>query len=419
MGLNIFNNENNKYQFIDEEQGFIDKQFTSSKIVNDNLIIGTNSGYYSVNLKHLIQTKTVDLKPKLTDLSVNHEKDALISNEWFEIHKNNFEFQYDKNVFDLVFKVSNHPYPNKLLYSYQVIGLDTIWSEFTSSPKLYLKYIPVGTYNVNVKIKDLSTGSISLTKLAAITILPPFWKTWWFISAIVSIGAFIIILAYIKRINYIKESERQKAETQKRILEMKLEALQSQMNPHFTYNAMNSIQNFIIDNDIDNALMYMGEFAKLIRKTLDNSTQRLISLSEEISYLKSYILLENMRFNNKVLVSIKYEHIDPSLIMVPPMLIQPFVENVFVHAFSKETKVPKLDILFFIKNNNLFCEIKDNGKGISKTTSGQLHESKGLNLVRERLKLINGKSINPITITSKDNMGTTVLLQLEKVESNS
>ena len=86
----------------------------------------------------------------------------------------------------------------------------------------------------------------------------------------------------------------------------------------------------------NNALMYLGEFAKLIRKTLDNSSQAFITLAEEISYLKSYTSLENMRFNNKVQVSFDYKNVPIQEVDIPPMLIQPFVENAFVHAFSKE-----------------------------------------------------------------------------------
>ncbi len=191
-----------------------------------------------------------------------------------------------------------------------------------------------------------------------------------------------------------------------------MEALQSQMNPHFTFNAMNSIQNYIIDNDIDNALMYLGEFAKLIRKTLDNSSQAFITLAEEISYLKSYTSLENMRFNNKVQVSFDYKNVPIQEVDIPPMLIQPFVENAFVHAFSKEHNNPKLSINFSVKDEILTCKIIDNGSGMSDTTSGQIHQSKGLKLVSERLNLLNKSQYNKYEVQSKIGEGTIVNLQI-------
>ena len=196
-------------------------------------------------------------------------------------------------------------------------------------------------------------------------------------------------------------------------METKLEALQSQMNPHFTFNAMNSIQNYIIDNDIDNALMYLSEFAKLIRQTLQNSSKQLITLAEEINYLKSYTSIENMRFNNKIRITFTYEDLAINKIRIPPMLLQPFVENVFVHAFDKHKKNPMLTICFSKKQNILHCEIMDNGKGMGKTTSGQMHESKGLKLVSERLNLLNKKNFTSIKVSSKIGEGTRVLVRLQ------
>jgi sensor histidine kinase YesM len=244
-------------------------------------------------------------------------------------------------------------------------------------------------------------------------VTPPFWKAWWFIVSTPLIAVLIGFFVYKKRIKYITNREEQKSIIQQRIVETKLEALQSQMNPHFTFNAMNSIQNYIIDNDIDNALMYLAEFAKLIRKTLDNSSLPLITLGEEISYLQSYSALENMRHNNSVEVEINYAKIDLPEIDIPPMLIQPFVENVFVHAFTSEHINPKLTIEFIVENEFLVCKITDNGAGMSKTLSGQIHESKGLILVKERLNLLNKSNTNSFQIETKLGIGTSITLQLE------
>jgi len=415
-GLNIFYNDNDRFQFFDEEQGFTNKRFTSSKIVNNNLIIGTNSGYYSVDLNQILNKKISKLKAKLTNIQVNHKNDSLMSKEWFKINESSFAFQHDNNVIDLVYKVSNHPYPNKLFYSYQIEGLDGIWSKYSNVSKIYLQYLPVGTYHVKVKIKDLSTGSISLSKLAIITILPPFWKTWWFILLVVLIALITGFIGYKNRIRYIKKREKQKAKISQRLVETKMEALQSQMNPHFTFNAMNSIQNYIIDNDIDNALMYLSEFAKLIRTTLDNSSKHLILLAEEINYLKSYMVLENMRFNNKVEISINYDRLETNNIEIPPMIIQPFVENAFVHAFNKDHINPKIIIEFYIENQLLICVIEDNGKGLGETSSGQIHHPKGIKLVKERLALLNKNNNNSFKITSEEGKGTKTTLQFKLLE---
>jgi len=193
-----------------------------------------------------------------------------------------------------------------------------------------------------------------------------------------------------------------------------MEALLAQMNPHFIFNAMNSIQKYIIDSDIDNAVQYLGEFSKLIRKNLDHCARPYIFLIEEIEYLNSYIFVENKRFNNKVSVELNIEKaIDTYSVEIPSMIIQPFIENVFVHAFPPGIINPKLAITFAIEGSeNLICTIKDNGIGISENTK-KLHKSKGLLLVKERLKLLGYNIDETLVISSYKNEGTTVVISLK------
>jgi LytS/YehU family sensor histidine kinase len=196
--------------------------------------------------------------------------------------------------------------------------------------------------------------------------------------------------------------------------ETKMEALQSQMNPHFIFNAMNSIQNYIIDNNVDDALMYMGEFSKLIRQTLDNSSKQRITLSDEIQYLLSYIILENMRFKNIVKLRLNVEsNLDLFETEIPPMLLQPFIENVFVHAFDSNSKNPTLTISLKQIQSYLFCEIKDNGKGMVIENLNKLNTSKGIKLAKERIDLFQSDDVEAVTISSSINAGTTVVLRLQ------
>lgn len=415
-GLTIYKNGN--FQFIDEEQGLINKEFTASKVVNNELIIGTNNGYYVLNLDKILLPNRVKSDTKIAGLFINRKEVKLEKLNWFNYAYNDLQLNYDQNTLEIDFKVANHPYPNKLLYKYQIKGLDSTWSAYSNEANIFLPYLPSGKFDIIVRVKDLNSGIESTSKLLHLVILPPFWQTWWFVISVLAIMLFIGYILYKNRIRSIKKREAKKAKIEKRLVETKLEALQSQMNPHFTFNAMNSIQNFIIDNDIDNALMYLGEFAKLIRKTLDNSSQQSISLEEELSYLKSYTTLENMRFNNKIDIVIEYDELEIDDIEIPPMLIQPFVENAFVHAFDKTLRNPKLSIIFSVIDNLLQCEITDNGKGMSETASGQIHHSKGLKLVAERLNLLNKTLVNNFEIQSEINKGTTVLLQIQLLNFN-
>ncbi|SEB07322.1 Two component regulator propeller [Flavobacterium gillisiae] len=410
-GLTIYNKDG--FRYIDEEQGLKRTDFTSSKVIGNELIIGTNLGYYKLDLEKILNPPVVKFDFKIYNIRINRKPIKGDSYNWFDYSKSNLELNYDENVVELDYLVSNHPYSSKLEYRYQIKGLNEIWSTYSNKTHIELPYLPSGKFSINVQVRDLNSGKESSHHLLNIIISPPFWKTIWFVIVVFSTLLILSFISYKKRINYIKKREEKKSRIEKRLVETKLEALQSQMNPHFTFNAMNSIQNYIIDNDIDNALMYLGEFAKLIRKTLDNSSQRFITLVEEISYLKSYIALENMRFNNKVKVKVNCIDLNSNMLEIPPMLIQPFVENVFVHAFEKNHPNPKLTITFSLNENTLQCEISDNGKGMAKTTSGQMHQSKGLKLVTERLYLLNKSVVNKFKINSELGNGTIVILQIE------
>ncbi len=412
-GLNIY--RNGTIRLVDEEQGLTAKAFTSSNIDGTILTIGTQNGYFEFDFEKYISAKNTSRKIKITGLEVNFEAISQNRFKWLSYDSDQIVLPYNKNTLSLHFEPQNAKYPSKLEYRYKVIGLsNSNWNKWTKDKTINLTYLPNGNYKIRLEMKDLFSGEISSKDILNIQITPPFWKTWWFILGSLTIACVSGYLIYINRIHTIKEQERAKAEVQKRLAETKMEALQSQMNPHFIFNAMNSIQNFIIDNNTDDALMYMGEFSKIIRQTLNNSSTQKIALSDEIEYLKSYIKLENMRFKNQVAFELNVdEELDLFEIEIPPMLIQPFIENVFVHAFDSHFINPKLVLSFKQNDNYLICEIIDNGKGMQSRNLNKLHTSKGIALAKERIALFQFENSNPIVISSVLNEGTTVILKLK------
>jgi sensor histidine kinase YesM len=158
----------------------------------------------------------------------------------------------------------------------------------------------------------------------------------------------------------------------------------------------------------------MGEFSKLIRQTLNNSSKQKINLADEIKYLQTYIRLENMRFKNAIAFKWNCTNdIDTHEVLIPPMLLQPFIENVFVHAFDNQSVNPTLEVTFKIDDAILICEIKDNGKGMSTENINKLNHSKGIGLVKERITLFQKDIVEPVTINSILNKGTTVIIKLQ------
>jgi LytS/YehU family sensor histidine kinase len=151
-----------------------------------------------------------------------------------------------------------------------------------------------------------------------------------------------------------------------------------------------------------------------MRQTLENSLEKRITIAEEINYLKGYIQIENMRFGNRIAVDFQIDpNIDCSLYKIPTMTLQPFVENVFVHAFNDNSQDPKLQLSFQMKTNAVMvCKIIDNGKGSASFTKVKLHKSKGISLTKERLSLLQPEIENPITIEYPETQGTTVCILL-------
>lgn len=187
-------------------------------------------------------------------------------------------------------------------------------------------------------------------------------------------------------------------EQEKTLAEYKLDALRSQMNPHFIFNAITAIQHFIINNEKLAALEYLEEFSTLIRKFLDHSRADLITLSEEMSLLISYINLEAARFGNKFgFVLNVTEKIDPDIARIPPMLIQPFVENAIRHGLMHKTEYGLLRIDILLEKENLLKVIvSDDGIGRVKSAEinqwrPKVHKSCAIEVTKERLEIWNKK----------------------------
>lgn len=192
----------------------------------------------------------------------------------------------------------------------------------------------------------------------------------------------------------IKEVEkRNKISVQ--LIKSQLTALRAQMNPHFMFNALNSIQEFIITSDTKGANKYLSNFSKLTRKVLNNSDKESISLSEEIETLELYLSLEQLRFEDDFEYLIEVEPgIDPDIQIVPPMLIQPFVENAIKHGLLHRKGQKKLGIWFKDSGKDLLCIVQDNGIGRAASTEIQKrnrrgHISKGVSVTKERIDLLN------------------------------
>ena len=221
-------------------------------------------------------------------------------------------------------------------------------------------------------------------------ILPPFWASLWFrlLMLMLLIGG--IVLFARNRIKRIRAEEQEKNELQQKILETKMEALRSQMNPHFTFNALNSIQYYFLKNNVQEGLHFLTSFSKLIRQTIENAAKESILLEEELDYIKQYIAIQQLRFPEIKLLWEISKAVDIHKTFLPPMILQPFIENIFEHAFGEgNDKQPVIGFRIDKTERGLEIRITDNGMGYESGKKVSGHVSRGIQLIEERISLLN------------------------------
>jgi len=314
---------------------------------------------------------------------------------------NSYELPYDYNNIKLSFIALSYRNAGKLRYRYKMEGLDTSWN-YTSIRETQYTTLPAGNYRFMVSVR-LQNGDWSNTVASVrFRLLLPFWKTWWFQLIVLSVIVLLISLAFRRRLKLAQERN----EFNRNLLNLKLKALRAQMNPHFIFNVINSIQHFIVNKEEESAHRYLTMFSKLIRTILNNSESNTVPLSEEFKALELYLKLESMRFEE----AFEYEiHIDPQIapskIEIPSMLIQPYVENAIKHGILQASRPGKIRIAVELQYQFLKCTIEDNGIGrlaASRYNSDTEHRSFGSFITRERLDAINAIYQNKLSETITD-----------------
>ncbi|GGB06103.1 sensor histidine kinase [Puia dinghuensis] len=264
------------------------------------------------------------------------------------------------------------------------------WSPATKNNAVSFVKLPPGRYRftVRARVSDTDWGKPAEV---AFMIERPYWQTGWFRLSLVALTAALLSLA----LYYLIRRIRRKAQIREQLQELELKALRSQMNPHFIYNSLNSIQALVLDNKPEEASLYISKFGRLLRRVLNHSEQSTISLKVELEALEWYLQLEQLRLH----VSLQYTimtspDIDPDEEGLPPLILQPFAENALWHGLSRKEGERRLDILVKTDNDWLIAEIIDNGIGREQAAAGKVireaNESKGIEISRRRIKEHNG-----------------------------
>lgn len=314
---------------------------------------------------------------------------------------------YKSNTISFEFAVIEYGDPSANQFEYKLEGADDNWIKGNMrNPKFptYSNLAP-NTYRLIVKAANSDGVEGAVEQVIEIKITPPWYATLW--ARI--LGAILVLLSlyglYRLRIAQVEKREkirRMEAEYKQLAAETETAVLRLQMNPHFIFNSMNSISSYILSKDIETANAYLGRFARLMRTILNLAAKPRIFVADEIEFLEQYIKTEAMRFEQKFEYKIEVDQaIEPDEVLIPTMILQPFVENAIWHGLSSRQGQGMVYIRFEKSGDSLVCSVEDNGKGreaaAAKGKSAN-HESKALKITERRLQLLSEKMAKPASL---------------------
>lgn len=334
---------------LNTTQGFSTNRIYKFDISGDEIWICHSQGVQKLSADILSSPVTKPLM-RIGALSVNDQSGSLLNAGVFTSEERKFRFV-----------LSSPTLRNKenIRYHYQLSGYDETWfiSDYTDNEIVYNALAP-GEYTFTVKSEN--SGVFSDPVSYSFTISAPFYSRWWFN---VLIGVLLLLgVTFVYR--YRLHLQEKKAALENELHASRLTAIQSQMNPHFIFNALNSIQDLVLKGDVDNSYTFITKFSNLVRRTLNYSDKDFVEFNQEIKLLALYLSLEKLRFKDDLQFTIETNGIDD--IMIPPMLIQPFIENSLLHGLLHKEGQKKLSIRFQL-NDHLVCIVEDNGIGREKS----------------------------------------------------
>ncbi len=357
-----------------------------------------------------ITSNTFQPAPRLAEFLAAGQPYALDTAIAFKQH---IRLPHDENFFSFRYTCNNYINEEDNRFRYRLQGVDEEWVEAGTRTEAFYTAIKPGSYAFYVQAANNDGVWGKAKKLVTITIVPAWYQTVWFKMAVAILLVAISYLFYRQRMLNLKaklETEKQKAAIQQQEAEMKtlraefekqlaqteMTALRSQMNPHFIFNCLNSIKLYTLQNNTEAATEYLGKFSRLIRLVLENSRLSTIPLDAELEYLQLYLDMEVMRFKQKLHYTITVdENVDTEFIEIPPLLLQPYVENAIWHGLMHKEDGGQIDIrLELQKSNTLAIVIADNGIGRKraaelKSKGATTKKSFGMQVTSERIALIN------------------------------
>jgi ligand-binding sensor domain-containing protein len=417
-GLYHLNVKGNKLEWFDIWDNIQNKR------LNSNSLLESRSGYVFIGgfngLNYFdpekIESREEKLNVSITAVRINQD-DSL-----FMLQQQPLQLTWKQNSFEFQFVTAYFRNPQKLIYRYRLVGLDNGWTLNGRNNRVRFSSLPPGDYSFTVAASLDGVTWYETARPFAFEIMRPFWKQPWFIVLLVVATGAVSYWLIKRRVTAI----RKQTALREQFAEMEMKALRAQMNPHFIFNCLNSINRYIVKSDNATASLYLTRFSKLIRLILDNSNSKKVLLSNELEALKLYIEMERIRFDEKFEYHITLgEEVNSDSIEVPSLIIQPYVENAIWHGLlHKETCGSLWVQVNMLDDNVLECVVEDDGIGREKardfrSKSATSKKSLGMKLTEDRIAILNqyaqtNASVEIIDLVNDANVacGTRVVIKI-------
>jgi hypothetical protein len=427
--------DSQKFEIYDELMGLPPGKTSNNLTLVKNEIWLASLGALTYWNPYLLNTNLRCVPAKISGLKIfDHPK--IIEADSTVLHP--FLLEYDQKSITFEFTCPDFTASEQITFEYFLENFSKKWSVPSTARMATFTNLASGDYIFKVNAINAKGIKTPIPAQFRFRIKPPFWEWWSFriIMACVFLGALrYFVNARLRKFRLENTIERQKTEMQKKeaiyqkdVSEVALMALKAQMNPHFIFNALNSINQYTQANAPEKASHYLTRFAKLIRMMLNQSNQKLITLTEELHLLELYSEMESLRLGNRVTTHIEVApNLEQDNIEIPPMLLQPYIENAFLHGFRHKPEPGLLSIKVSQTTDELLkIEITDNGIGRAKALEIRSGESEkklslGTRISADRLRLMQEMYQKEATVHFEDlkdaqNMGigtlVTVLLPM-------
>ncbi len=411
-GLNVYNRNTDKVIRISQIDGLPgdDLIYGFRKLKNGNLVVGVENGLSFIDVSKIVRSQLVN-KLELGGIKINGKT--------INTNNPNIELKKGETELELLFSSLTYIDKRKIIYRYKFKD-ETKWNYLGNKAELSLRHLAPGDYHLLIEAGDNMENWQSKGLVVKVYVPAPFYKTQWFLFLM--FGLIILGIVYVYR--YLFHQHKLEEQYRRKLKDAEMQALRSQMNPHFMFNTLNSINSFVIEHKIEEASEYITTFSKLMRNILDNSKHTAISLEKELDTLKLYLNLEAVRLEHCFEYVIKFnKDVHPESLKVPPLILQPFAENAIWHGLRNREEKGLLEILIQRSDENiLHITIRDNGIGRAAAESFMpsqfKHKSYGVDITSSRLKLLSSDSqivIEDLYNEHNEATGTSVHIYLNMI----